>query len=116
MRAKHQAANQQTASSYTFTDLAQMVCKVSRGDRYVDLDIDLDSDELEEYEADLEEDAQEVGYASEPTAGIMDQVNCFFYLFLLYSFFFCRFLNVKYYFVTISNCNLIYSRALRTIV
>lgn len=75
MRAKNQAANQQSVSSYTFTDLAQMVCKVSRGNRYVDFDIDSDSDELEEYEADLEEDAQEVGYASEPTAGILDQVN-----------------------------------------
>ncbi|XP_076549512.1 patatin like phospholipase domain containing sws isoform X6 [Osmia lignaria lignaria] len=73
LRAKHQAANQQSLSSYTFTDLAQMVCKVSRGNRYVDLDIDTDTDELEEYEADLEEDAQEVGYASEPTAGILDQ-------------------------------------------
>ncbi|XP_017789483.1 PREDICTED: neuropathy target esterase sws isoform X2 [Habropoda laboriosa] len=73
LRAKHQAANQQSVSSYTFTDLAQMVCKVSRGNRYVDLDIDSDTDELEEYEADLEEDAQEVGYASEPTAGILDQ-------------------------------------------
>lgn len=74
MRAKNQAASQQPVSSYTFTDLAQMVCKVSRGNRY-DLDIDSDSDELEEYEADLEEDAQEVGYASEPTAGILDQVH-----------------------------------------
>ncbi|XP_012243055.1 neuropathy target esterase sws isoform X3 [Bombus impatiens] len=73
LRAKHQAANQQTVSSYTFTDLAQMVCKVSRGSIYVDLEIDSDTDELEEYEADLEEDAQEVGYASEPTAGILDQ-------------------------------------------
>ncbi|XP_053987250.1 neuropathy target esterase sws isoform X1 [Hylaeus volcanicus] len=73
LRAKHQVSNQQSASSYTFTDLAQMVCKVSRGSRYVDLDIDSDTDELEEYEADLEEDAQEVGYASEPTAGILDQ-------------------------------------------
>ncbi|XP_020298217.1 neuropathy target esterase sws isoform X1 [Pseudomyrmex gracilis] len=73
MRAKHQAANQQSPSSYTFTDLAQMVCKVSRGNKYIDLDLDSDSDELEEYEADLEEDAQEVGYASEPTAGILDQ-------------------------------------------
>ncbi|XP_012146470.2 patatin like phospholipase domain containing sws isoform X6 [Megachile rotundata] len=72
LRAKHQA-HQQSVSSYTFTDLAQMVCKVSRGNRYVDLDIDSDTDELEEYEADLEEDAQEVGYASEPTAGILDQ-------------------------------------------
>ncbi|XP_026826275.1 neuropathy target esterase sws isoform X4 [Ooceraea biroi] len=71
MQAKHQAANQQSPSSYTFTDLAQMVCKVSRVSRY--MDIDSDSDELEEYEADLEEDAQEVGYASEPTAGILDQ-------------------------------------------
>lgn len=79
MRAKSQAANQQTPSSYTFTDLAQMVCKVSRGSRYIDLDIDSDSDELEEYEGDLEEDAQEVGYASEPTAGILDQVSYLFY-------------------------------------
>ncbi|XP_050445814.1 neuropathy target esterase sws isoform X1 [Cataglyphis hispanica] len=71
MRAKCQAANQQSCPSYTFTDLAQMVCKVSRVSRY--FDIDTDSDELEEYEADLEEDAQEVGYASEPTAGILDQ-------------------------------------------
>jgi len=59
-----------------------MVCKVSRGNRYVDLDIDSDSDELEEYEADLEEDAQEVGYASEPTAGILDQV--IYYILLFY--------------------------------
>ncbi|XP_076673824.1 neuropathy target esterase sws-like [Andrena cerasifolii] len=73
LRAKHQASNQHSLSSYTFTDLAQMVCKVSRGSRYVDVDIDSDTDELEEYEADLEEDAQEVGYASEPTAGILDQ-------------------------------------------
>ncbi|XP_020706318.2 neuropathy target esterase sws isoform X6 [Athalia rosae] len=76
MQAKTLAANQQQQSSvsaYTFTDLAQMVCKVSRGSRYVDLDLDSDSEELEEYEADLEEDAQEVGYASEPTAGILDQ-------------------------------------------
>lgn len=73
MRAKCQAANQQSCSSYTFTDLAQMVCKVSRVSR--SFDIDTDSDELEEYEADLEEDAQEVGYASEPTAGILDQVS-----------------------------------------
>ncbi|XP_031849503.1 patatin like phospholipase domain containing sws isoform X1 [Nomia melanderi] len=71
LRAKHQALNQQSVSSYTFTDLAQMVCKVSTGNRY--MDIDSDTDELEEYEADLEEDAQEVGYASEPTAGILDQ-------------------------------------------
>lgn len=76
LRAKNQAVNQEhVASSYTFTDLAQMVCKVSRGNRYPDADIDTDSDEMEEYEADLEEDAHEVGYASEPTAGIMDQVN-----------------------------------------
>lgn len=75
MRAKYQAANQQSPS-YTFTDLAQMVCKVSHGSRY--MDIDSDSDELEEYEADLEEDAQEVGYASEPTAGILDQASIFY--------------------------------------
>ncbi|XP_076654539.1 patatin like phospholipase domain containing sws isoform X1 [Halictus rubicundus] len=71
LRAKNQASNQQSVPSYTFTDLAQMVCKVSRGSRY--MDIDSDTDEMEEDEADLEEDAQEVGYASEPTAGILDQ-------------------------------------------
>lgn len=78
MQAKYQAANQQqqqaSVSAYTFTDLAQMVCKVSRGNRYPDLD-DSDSEELEEYEGDLEEDAQEVGYASEPTAGTLDQAS-----------------------------------------
>ncbi|XP_043463583.1 neuropathy target esterase sws isoform X3 [Leptopilina heterotoma] len=71
LRAKTQAACQQT-SSYTFTDLAQMVCKVSRGSRYLNVDMDSDS-EIEEYEADLEEDAHEVGYASEPSVGILDQ-------------------------------------------
>jgi hypothetical protein len=50
-----------------------MVCKVSRGNRYPDLDSD--SDEMEEYEEYLEEDAHEVGYASEPTVGISDQVS-----------------------------------------
>lgn len=75
LRAKTQAINQENnVSSYTFTDLAQMVCKVSSGNRYVDADMDSDTDEMEEYEADLEEDAHEVGYASEPTAGILDQV------------------------------------------
>ena len=49
-----------------------MVCKVDRGNRYADSDSDSSE---EEYEADLEEDAQEVGYASEPTVGILDQVN-----------------------------------------
>ncbi|XP_034948217.1 neuropathy target esterase sws isoform X1 [Chelonus insularis] len=71
LRTKNQASQQDSFPSYTFTDLAQMVCKVSRGNKY-DLDIDSES-EFEEYEADLEEDAQEVGYASEPTAGILDQ-------------------------------------------
>lgn len=75
MRAKCQAANQQSPSSYTFTDLAQMVCKVSRVSRYIDFDLS----DSEEYEGDLEEDAQEVGYASEPTAGILDQVSVFYY-------------------------------------
>ncbi|XP_044016659.1 neuropathy target esterase sws isoform X4 [Aphidius gifuensis] len=72
LRAKNHDANQESVSAYTFTDLAQMVCKVSQGNRY-DLDIDSDTDEFEEYEADLEEDAQEIGYASEPTAGILDE-------------------------------------------
>lgn len=70
MRAKHQSANQ--SNMYTFTDLAQMICQVSRCNRYYDTD-DSSSDEIEEYEADLE-DAQEIGYASEPTVGISDQV------------------------------------------
>ncbi|XP_034233651.1 neuropathy target esterase sws isoform X1 [Thrips palmi] len=56
---------QASSSGYTFTDLAQLVCKVPRN-RF------LDSDSSEsEYEAD-EEDAHEVGYASEPSAGILD--------------------------------------------
>lgn len=52
-------------SCYTFTDLAQIVCKMARN-QYVD-----ESDSEEEYEAD-EEDAQEVGYASEPAVGLSD--------------------------------------------
>ncbi|XP_044593331.1 neuropathy target esterase sws isoform X2 [Cotesia glomerata] len=72
LRAKHQS-NQDSISSYTFTDLAQMVCKVSTRNRRYDLDLDSESDEFEEYEADMEEDNHEVGYASEPTAGILDQ-------------------------------------------
>lgn len=99
MRAKYQAANQQSPSSYTFTDLAQMVCKVSRGSRYIDLDIDSDSDELEEFEADLEEDAHEVGYASEPTAGILDQASCVFHSSYYTHLSFCINKNIK-------NCNL----------
>lgn len=56
---------QASSSGYTFTDLAQLVCKVPRNQF-------LDSDSSEsEYEAD-EEDAHEVGYASEPSAGILD--------------------------------------------
>ncbi|XP_066588208.1 neuropathy target esterase sws isoform X2 [Prorops nasuta] len=72
LRAKNQA-HQSSASSYTFTDLAQMVCKVSQRNRFVDVELDSDSDDLEEYEADLEEDAHEVGYVSEPTVGNLDQ-------------------------------------------
>ncbi|XP_021934156.1 neuropathy target esterase sws isoform X3 [Zootermopsis nevadensis] len=53
------------SSCYTFTDLAQMVCKVARN-QYMD-----ESDSEEEYEAD-EEDAQEVGYVSEPAVGVSD--------------------------------------------
>lgn len=56
-----------------------MVCKVSRGSRYLNVDLDSDS-EIEEYEADLEEDAHEVGYASEPSVGILDQVIYFVFL------------------------------------
>lgn len=82
MRAKRQVVSQAAGaapSSYTFTDLAQIICKVSRGNRLVDAD-DSYSDEMEEYEADLEEDAHEVGYASEPTAGILDQVTTLYQL------------------------------------
>lgn len=102
MRAKCQAANQQSGSSYTFTDLAQMVCKVSRVSRYIDFDIDMDSDELEEYEADLEEDAQEVGYASEPTAGILDQVSCTFH-YSYYTYSFCILIIDKMYYCNRKN-------------
>uniref|UniRef100_A0A1B6E580 Neuropathy target esterase sws n=1 Tax=Clastoptera arizonana TaxID=38151 RepID=A0A1B6E580_9HEMI len=52
---------QQNVAAYTFTDLAQMVCKVQRGHYYGDETETSDDD----YEAD-EEDTQEVGYASEP--------------------------------------------------
>ncbi|GLG97721.1 Uncharacterized protein GBIM_04420 [Gryllus bimaculatus] len=64
---KSQATSKGTIqpSTYTFTDLAQMVCKVPLN-QYID-----ESDSEEEYEAD-EEDAQEMGYASEPSAGILD--------------------------------------------
>ncbi|KAJ1520543.1 hypothetical protein ONE63_003662 [Megalurothrips usitatus] len=61
----HPAQHSMSSSGYTFTDLAQLVCKVPRNQF-------LDSDSSEsEYEAD-EEDAHEVGYASEPSAGILD--------------------------------------------
>ncbi|XP_073984115.1 patatin like phospholipase domain containing sws isoform X3 [Rhodnius prolixus] len=53
-------------SMYKFTDLAQMVCKLPRD---ITHDDELSSDD---YEAD-EEDAQEHGYASEPSADFMQQ-------------------------------------------
>nr|CAD7460763.1 unnamed protein product [Timema tahoe] len=56
---------QNVVTGYTFTDLAQMVCKVPHRSRYID-----ESDSDDEYEAD--EDAHEVGYASEPSTGILD--------------------------------------------
>ncbi|XP_023708725.1 neuropathy target esterase sws isoform X6 [Cryptotermes secundus] len=59
------ASHPHESSCYTFTDLAQMVCKVAHN-QYID-----ESDSEEEYEAD-EEDAQEVGYASEPAVGLSD--------------------------------------------
>ncbi|XP_066994336.1 neuropathy target esterase sws isoform X2 [Anabrus simplex] len=62
------SSEQHLMTGYTFTDLAQMVCKVSRN-QYID-----ESDSEEEYEAD-EEDAQEVGYVSEPSAGILDDTK-----------------------------------------
>ncbi|KAK9498344.1 hypothetical protein O3M35_002998 [Rhynocoris fuscipes] len=51
-------------SSYKFTDLAQMVCKLPK-----DINHDDDSSS-DDYEAD-EEDAQEHGYASEPSADFL---------------------------------------------
>ncbi|KAG8277542.1 Neuropathy target esterase [Homalodisca vitripennis] len=54
------------STSYTFTDLAQMVCKVQRKP-YSGASDSSDDD----YEAD-EEDTQEVGYASEPSGNILD--------------------------------------------
>lgn len=82
---------QMSASGYTFTDLAQLVCKVPRN-QFLDsgellsfifyiyqqiflmlkfgFDVIVDSSESE-YEAD-EEDVHEAGYASEPSAGILD--------------------------------------------
>lgn len=59
-------AQQQSMSGYTFTDLAQMVCKVQRRP-FVEESESSDDD----YEAD-EEDTQEVGYASEPSANVLD--------------------------------------------
>lgn len=47
---------------YTFTDLAQMVCQVSPGSRMDESSDDSDDDMREGYE----------GYASEPSAGILD--------------------------------------------
>lgn len=49
-------------SRYTFTDLAQMVCQVSPGSRMDDSSDDSEDDTREGYE----------GYASEPSAGILD--------------------------------------------
>ncbi|XP_054270974.1 neuropathy target esterase sws isoform X2 [Macrosteles quadrilineatus] len=54
------------SNTYTFTDLAQMVCKVQRKTYFGESE---SSDE--DYEAD-EEDTQEVGYASEPSGTILD--------------------------------------------
>nr|CAD7412534.1 unnamed protein product [Timema cristinae] len=56
---------QSVVTGYTFTDLAQMVCKVPQRSRYID-----ESDSDDDYEAD--EDTHEVGYASEPSTGILD--------------------------------------------
>ncbi|XP_063216401.1 neuropathy target esterase sws isoform X4 [Bacillus rossius redtenbacheri] len=57
---------QSVPSGYTFTDLAQMVCKVPYSRTYVD-----ESDSYDEYEAD-EEDNHEKGYVSEPSACNLD--------------------------------------------
>ncbi|XP_065209623.1 neuropathy target esterase sws isoform X2 [Planococcus citri] len=57
-----------SALNYTFTDLAQMVCKVPR-EMYVE-----ESSSSDDYEAD-EEDTHEVGYVSEPSASILSNVN-----------------------------------------
>lgn len=87
----HSSQHPPLSSGYTFTDLAQLVCKVPRN-QFLDsgkcqhflpsssalfdvksqsvstLCIVLDSSDSEEYE----EDGHEVGYASEPSAGILD--------------------------------------------
>ncbi|XP_071442905.1 neuropathy target esterase sws isoform X1 [Hetaerina americana] len=55
-------------AQYTFTDLAQMVCKVSRNKFLED-----EEDEEEETDEDYDEDFQEMGYASEPGTNIMEE-------------------------------------------
>ncbi|XP_039289237.1 neuropathy target esterase sws isoform X2 [Nilaparvata lugens] len=55
------------ATGYTFTDLAQMVCQVQPSKKYWDES----STSSDDYEAD-EEDAQEVGYVSEPSSRILE--------------------------------------------
>ncbi|XP_077298404.1 patatin like phospholipase domain containing sws isoform X3 [Arctopsyche grandis] len=50
-------------NEYTFTDLAQMVCQVSPGSRMDESSDDSEDDMREGYE----------GYASEPSAGILDE-------------------------------------------
>uniref|UniRef100_A0A0A9XBN8 Neuropathy target esterase sws n=1 Tax=Lygus hesperus TaxID=30085 RepID=A0A0A9XBN8_LYGHE len=51
-------------TGYKFTDLAQMVCKVSPMDRTIDMTSSSSSGD----ESEADEEAQEVGYASEPSA------------------------------------------------
>ncbi|RZF45186.1 hypothetical protein LSTR_LSTR009957 [Laodelphax striatellus] len=58
------------ATGYTFTDLAQMVCQVQPSKKYWDES----SSSSDDYEAD-EEDAQEVGYVSEPSSRILEGSN-----------------------------------------
>ncbi|KAK4881148.1 hypothetical protein RN001_004467 [Aquatica leii] len=54
---------QQHPTGYTFTDLAQMVCKVSR----------TFEDETSSSSSDYEEDYDGHGYASEPSVGVLDR-------------------------------------------
>ncbi|XP_044730911.1 neuropathy target esterase sws isoform X1 [Chrysoperla carnea] len=64
-QASQATTSQQHLSGYTFTDLAQMVCKVPRNSYVDQISSSEEEDELEEQ--------QEVGYASEPSAGILDE-------------------------------------------
>ncbi|KAG5875535.1 hypothetical protein JTB14_021586 [Gonioctena quinquepunctata] len=58
------SSNVHSLGNYTFTDLAQMVCKVSRP---------YDEDESTSSSSDEEDDDGRGGYASEPTVGLSEK-------------------------------------------